>query len=347
MSFDQQPCADILSRHRAFWQRQAVDWPLILAQPRRIWAPKPYPLLDGDIIESRCILPDNLDLDRMANLGQPLPTMTAGDLMNSVGCSYPAAWLEAVAGCPIYASAYGCVARPAVGSLEEALERFSVPECLQSPWLQAIAALLKRLRERAGTLLAVQQLHFRGVIDILAAYLGEELLCMAALDEPDGLVELARRMTELHLAVARWEAAQRPAWQGGAVSCWRMYAPGPLLDYQIDASSLFSVDTYRQLFAPFDRAVLREFPYSLIHLHSVGLQHLDTVLDLPVTCVEINLDREAMPWDRKAMLQTCRQVQESGKALLINGELSIEDLQVFTESLDPAGLAIDCWHETA
>jgi hypothetical protein len=233
-----------------------------------------------------------------------------------------------------------------VESLDDALERFSVEECLHSPWLPVMEALLSKLHERAGTQLAVQQLHFRGIIDLLAAYLGEELLCMAALDEPEKLCQLAERMTELHIAVARWEAAQRPSWQEGSVSCWKLYAPGPLLDYQIDASSLFAADTYRELFSPFDRTILQQFPHTLIHLHSVGLQHLDTVLDLPAACVEINLDREAVPWDRAAAVHACRRIQQAGKALLINGELSLEDLQVFTASLDPAGLAIDCWHES-
>lgn len=325
-----------------------MDRPLVLAQPERRWAPRPYPLHGGgEAHDARRILPAEMDIDRLAGIGAPPPAVLDGDLVNSVGCTYPAAWLEAVAGCPIYASAYGCVAKPAAGSLEEALDRFAVAECLRSPWLGVMDVLLRSAHEYASGRLAVQQCHLRGVIDLLAAYLGEELLCTAVIDAPEELAMLAERMTELHLALARWEHARRVPWHEGSVSCWKLYAPGPVLDYQIDASSLFSAAVYREHFLAYDRRIVQAFPYTLIHLHSVGLQHLDAVLDLEALgTVEISLDREAALWDRDTMLRRCRQVQQRGKSLLIYGELSPEDSQVLTAGLDPAGLAIEYWEQS-
>lgn len=158
---------------------------------------------------------------------------------------------------------------------------------------------------------------------------------------------LAQRMTDLHMAVARWEQMRRPLWQDGVVSCWKLFAPGPVLDYQIDASSLFSAATYREHFSRFDRRALEAFPFTLIHLHSVGLQHLETVCELEVlNTIEISLDREAIPWDLPAMLSHFRHIQESGKSLLISGELSAKDYQVFVEKLNPAGLAIEYWEKS-
>ncbi|MHB0937073.1 MAG: hypothetical protein ACYDCO_03685 [Armatimonadota bacterium] len=337
-----------LQRHRAFWERRVVDRPLVLGMPCRTWMPRPYPLRGGgEAHDARRILPEEMDIDRLAGVGAPLPSVLDGDLVNAAGCRYPAAWLEAVAGCPIFASAYGCVAKPAVDSLAEALDRFSVADCLQSPWLEIMDALLRHAHEYTGGQLAVQQCHLRGVIDLLAAYLGEELLCTSVVDAPEELAALAERMTELHLALARWEHARRASWHDGWVSCWKLYAPGPVLDYQIDASSLFSAGIYREHFMRYDRQVLQAFPFTLIHLHSVGLQHLDTVLELEALgTVEISLDREAMPWDREAMLRRCRRVQERGKSLLISGEMSPEDFRIFTTGLDPAGLAIECWENS-
>lgn len=339
----------ILQRHHAFWERRAVDRPLVLALPERRWSPRPYPLRGGGKThDARRILPEEMDIDRLAGVGEPACPIFDGDLVNSAGCSYPAAWLEAVAGCPIYASAYGCVAKPAVASLAEALDRFAVADCLRSSWLAVMDALLRRAHEGAGGRLAVQQCHLRGVIDLLAAYLGEELLCTSVIDAPEELAVLAEQMTELHLALARWEHARRIPWYGGSVSCWKLYAPGPVLDYQIDASSLFSPAVYREHFLEYDRRVVQAFPYTLIHLHSVGLQHLDTVLDLEALgAVEISLDREAMPWDREAMLHRCRRVQERGKSLLISGELSQEDFRILTKELGPAGLAVEYWEKSS
>ena len=127
-----------------------------------------------------------------------------------------------------------------------------------------------------------------------------------------------------------------------------MYAPGPLLDYQIDASSLFSAGMYARHFLAFDRRILSLFPYSVLHLHACGLQHLDAVLFAPeVRAVQINLDRDSGAWQKERILAGCRSVQEQGKSLIIYGELDESELAEFLAVLNPGGLAIVAFEKPA
>lgn len=72
----------------------------------------------------------------------------------------------------------------------------------------------------------------------------------------------------------------------------------------------------------------------------------NVLLETDGNAAEISLDRGAVPWNKEATLRVCRRVQECGKPLLNAGELSTDELRELIESLDPAGLAIDCWHES-
>lgn len=337
---------ELLSRHRAFWTRRSTT-PLVTARPLRQWTARPYPLHGGDAVDCRTVAAEEIDVARLVGLGTPLPAAVRGEMLEGMGPLYPTAWLEALAGCPIVVSPYGCVTRP-VGTLAEILDRFDPDAGLASPWFPLMRRTRAACIRRAHGTRAVRGLHFRGVVDLLAALLGEDRLCLAACDDPVALRELAERAATLVLRAAAWDAESRPLWHGGSVGSWGLFAPGRHLEYQLDASSLFAPAQYAELFAESDRLVLRAHPVNLVHLHSVGVHLLDVMLVMPeATAIELSLDREAVLWDQKAMLRACRRIQAAGKPLLLVGELSPEELRRFLDALDPAGLAIDCWHESA
>ena len=340
----------LLDRHIGFWARTPVERPLVTRLPPRTWEARPYPIRRGRVLSDPLPLgPADVDVDRLLGLDRPLPRYVTGDLFNALGCAYPQAWMEAIAGCTILASAFGCVARPIAADVQEAARSFSPEEALEPDWLRVMSTVLQRAGEAAAVDgRAVEQLHLRGVIDVLAAYLGEERLCQAVYDSPQAVETLAEKLTDLHVAVARKDLKARRSWQGGSVSCWRVYAPGPLLDYQIDASSLFSPRMYARHFLAFDRAILRLFPYSVLHLHACGLQHLDTLLSVAeVQAVEINLDWDSGAWQKERILAGCRSVQEHGKSLIVYGELDARELDEFQEALSPGGLALVAFEKPA
>jgi len=333
----------LVERHCAFWSGKSVKKPLISHQNKRVWKSRPYPIAGGKLAHQPTLIqPSDIDIDRITP-GR-MPMLTDGDLFNSLGCIYPSAWLEAVAGCPVYVSSFGCVARPAVRNIQQALETFSIESALSSPWLTVMDRIIEKNNRTGGDFIPVSQLHLRGVIDILAAYLGEEALCAAVYDNPEALKKLAGKIADLFIAVARRGLSLRKPWNNGFVSCWGLYAPGELVDYQIDASSLFSKDMYLRHFASYDQKVMDAFSYAVIHLHSVGLHLLDVVLNLAGNItIEISFDREAKEWNKSALLAACRKVQKHGKRLLIVSELSRDEFTEFLTELTPAGLAVQYW----
>jgi hypothetical protein len=341
-SVDGKTIEDLLDRHARFWHREPVERPLLGLLPPAQWIRKPYPIKTGGYVtEPSPLGPGDIDVERLLGLDRPQPELTVGDLFTPASPVYPQAWMESLLGCPILASDVSVTARPAGVAMPGAADAFSVEAALESPWLTVMDEVLDQAVTAAGEAQPVCQLHLRGVIDMLAAYLGEERLCLAVHDCPDALAVLANKFTELYITIAKRDLARRRVWHGGYVSVWRLYAPGPLLDYQIDASNLFSPRMYAEHFLAFDRRVLAEFPYTLTHLHATGLHQLDALLSLPeVRVIQINLDRETGVWDKAKMLACCRRIQASGKSLLLSGELDGAELEEFTATLEPRGLAI-------
>lgn len=335
----------LLRRHEAFWQRAPTDRPLVGCLPVKTWSARPYPLTGGRLAaEPQAVRPDDLDAGLLAGRDLPLPPLLLGDLVNTVGYRYPQACMEAIIGCPICVSAYGCVARPAVAGIDEALATFSPAQALRSPWLPLFRAVLAEVRALADEAYPVCSLHLRGVVDMLAAYLGEEALCLALVDAPEKVEELAGRFATVFLAVVNEMLPLCGTWRQGMVSAWQVYAPGPLLDYQIDATSLLSPALYARHLLRYDLAVLARFRYSVLHLHACGLQMLAELLPCAnVAAIEVSADREATPWDAARFTDDCRAIQQQGKPLIVFSEFSPDEYRDFTAALDLAGLAICCW----
>jgi len=337
--------SELIERHKHFWSLSS-DRPLITKLPTRVFHPKPYPLKDGK--EARDVLriePDDIDPDKFFAPSLLNKEIIDGDLIVPISVIYPQAWMEALIGCPIYVSAYGCVAKPLPGDLAESLQRFSIDAALQSPWAQLMEHVVRQAVRRSGQVRPVRQLHQRGVVDMLAAYLGEENLCTTVFDFPEEVAALAQKFTDLFITVARRQMALRGRWHDGFVSTHMVYAPGALVDYQIDASSLFSCRMYQRFFLKFDRRIFKAFPYSTIHLHACGLQHLPSLLAVKeLRAIQIQLDRETGNWDQDSILHACRTVQEHDKALIISGQLSDAELSEFTSALLPNGLVIHYWN---
>ena len=336
----------LLHRHVLFWRQGAVDRPLVGKVPTTRLEPKPYPVRGGrELIDPTPLRPQDVDVDRLVGADRAPGQLLIGDLIQPAGCVYPEAWMESLIGCPIMASAYGVVAQPVGLSLAEALDGFSIEAALQSGWAGIMDSVLLRQREVFGQSLPVRQLHQRGIIDMLAACLGEVQLCTCALDQPRLLEELADRFAELYFLVANRGLTMRAPWHGGYVSVWNVYAPRPVLDYQVDASSLFSSALYEKCFLKCDRRVLSQFPYCVIHVHACGLHILDALLKLDeLSAVQIRLDRETGIWEKERVLACCKNVQKCSKSLIVTGELTEDELAEFLSALRPEGLAIYYWN---
>ncbi|MBI4023948.1 MAG: hypothetical protein HY360_03145 [Verrucomicrobia bacterium] len=341
----EQDVAKVCARHMQFWDMSA-DKPLIGRIPSVNWRPKPYPLKGGiSVVEPEKIQPAQMDIERLLGTDRKEFALFTGDLINPVMPLYPTSWLEAVIGCPICVSAFGCVAQPAEQDLSRAALELTVETAMKSPWIHPMDEVLRQGEAFALGRAPVTQIHLRGVIDLLAAFLGEDRLCLEIYDHPAEIRAFAETLSSLIITVVRRGLALRRKWFGGHVSCWGIFSIEPLIDYQIDASGLFSARKYAELFLEYDQKVLREFPLSLLHLHSAGLHILDVMLALDeVSLIELSIDREAGNFDKEKLLWCCRKIQSRGKRLLLWGWLEESELAEFTTALRPQGLAVSYWN---
>ena len=335
----------LIEKHKRFWTPSAGGDVLLAERPHPNWRPKPYPLRGGaSISDARQIHPHEVDIKRLLGLNDRLPPLTIGDSITGIEPVYPVCWMESLLGCPIHASAFSCTSKPVPKPAGERLPAFDRGTVFRSPWLEVMDRVIEEEVAAADSVYPAWQLHLRGLIDMLSAYVGEEQLCLSMYDEPQRLRELADDFAGLYVTIAERGLRMRPTWKGGYVSSWGVYAPGPLVDYQIDASNLVSLEAYGRHFAALDEKVLRRFPYSVIHLHACGLHVVDAVLDMKCNCaVEINLDREAAWWNKEAVFNACRKIQDRGKPLIVLGELSAAELDEFLCRLQPDGLAVFYW----
>lgn len=333
-----------IEKNFEFW-KSANREPLLSKIPFTGFHKKPYPVKGGrSITDPERIFPSSIDIDRLIGVGKSKPVPFNGDMVQFAGSLYPECWMESLIGCPIYATAFSCSSKPVADASGDALDRFRVDDALRSDWAGVIDELIEKLNDRAGDDLPVRLLHFRGVIDMLAAYLGEEELCYSLYDRPEKIAVLGDRFADLYVRTTQNNINRIRPWNGGYVSAWGVLAPGPIVDYQIDASNLLSLEIYKKHFLDFDKKVIRQFPYSLMHLHACGLHILDAVLEIgELKAVEVTLERETGVFKKEKILESCRKIQAAGKSLIINGELSGDELSEFKERLEPAGLAIFYW----
>ena len=369
---------ELLRRHAGFWDRS--DSAVLSHRiSEMVYRKRPFPLSDGTTAtDPRELSADDVDLTRFVGIAgdsasqkpaaEETPPYSAGDLIGYAGPVFPEAWMSALLGCPIFASAFGCISRP-VASLVAPAAAGSRPGAgmpaaeptdaiwaaadaaarnyTSSPWFTTLRRMLAvAVSAGAESGAPVRQPHLRGVVDMMAAFLGEKRLCLEAFDHPDLMQAMAIRFAEMWIDVARATGSLRPAWNGGSVSCWKLYSDQMIADYQIDASSILSPDLYRQIFLGADERVFQSFPRSIVHLHAVGLHMLDLVLETRVSAIQLQLDRETGEWDRAFIISCCQKVQQAGKGLIVVGELSDQDLHVFLTSLDHRGLALDSWAES-
>jgi len=333
---------NILQKHCDFWER-APGSVLIGEIPFSGWRLKPFPTRRGEIIKPTKIDPDDIDPNQYVGAGDALAPVFTGDMVNYVRCKYPECWLEGMIGCDVYASEVSLSSKP-IPTEAGSFPDISPDAALRSSWARLFADTQRAAVEKADGKLGAAQLHLRGVIDMLAAALGESELCLAAYEHPQELATLAAKCAATLDRAADITQKLIPRWNGGRVSCWYVYAPGDLIDYQIDASSLFSPEMYRKQFLPFDRKILKKHKYNVVHLHSCGLLHVPGLAETEdVRAVEINLDKETGGYCFDRIANAIKDLQHNDVSVIIHGELSRDEVEDYLSVSQPRGLAIFHW----
>jgi len=196
VNMDKNMIMKAIEKNKEFWKLTNKE-PLLARIPFSGFNKKPYPVKDGrEIMDPERLFPIDIDIDRLIGVGKSNPEPFNGDMVNFAGCLYPEAWMESIIGCPIYASAFSCSSKPVSEDIESAMDEFTVEGALKSEWFEVMNNVMKKLIDKAGDDLPVRQLHFRGVIDMLAAFMGEEKLCFSIYDYPEKVAELGDKFAD-------------------------------------------------------------------------------------------------------------------------------------------------------
>ncbi len=330
-----------IARYRAFWSRGEVsrpmmgfsfaDWfPLHEFAACKPWQEARY--LEPAMIAPELFLADHLRLLQEGEL--------VDDDMIRGACPAQLAfpWLAGMVGCRV-----------------RILPNTVVGEEMRFEWDRSLAVCLDRdaawyrkYMEYADALVALADGRFPishaaeiGPTDLHAVLRGhtESLLDLA--DEPEKSARLLWRLGEIFRDVTEDVWKRLPLFHGGYFDAqYSLWAPGPIIRMQEDATAVYSPALYRRFVQPVDRMLARHFASSFIHLHSTSMFLLDAFLEIEeIHCFEINNDALGPPV--AALVPYFQRVQRANRPLLIRGSLTVDELKLLVDRLESRGLFLN------
>jgi hypothetical protein len=122
------------------------------------------------------------------------------------------------------------------------------------------------------------------------------------------------------------QASGTPRFAGGYVSAYGIWAPGTVVRTQADNATMLSPTVYRERVLPHDRAVMRQFDYPLIHLHSGCLHVAEALLEVPeLRAIQVSVDHPGGPLAAQVMPILERMVAR--KPLIVTGPVTSAELE--------------------
>lgn len=333
----------LLRRHRAFWERDPVEKPLVKLTSYSPLKPENVPLSDGRFADGQILSPQMLDAKVIAEW-QSIPTSPVNGDLFAATSPFGLCWTEAILGCPIKVSAGSPWATPFLKDLSRLDSLHFNPK---NPWLQTLLELTRLLVEKVKGYAFVTQTLLRGPIDMAAAALGYERLCIEVYRNIHEVERLLSVSTEVFLEIAQAHLSLLPPLQEGFISGYDIWAPGTTIRSQTDNSVLLPPKVYADCVLPFEKRILKAFEYPLMHTHQPCMSHVvEPLLGTPeLKALQMSLDRPNGP-PVSEILPLMQKILER-KPLIVTGAVMKSDLKLMLEALDPKGLCLNLsiWSE--
>jgi hypothetical protein len=327
-----------VERYKAFWMRASVSRPLVGFTLRgwfpleeyaatRAWPVNSY--LTPDMVSPEAFL---LDEERLLKEGEILDDdIIRGDM--------PAAavipWLSGMLGSRLRILPGNVLGEDRSASWEEMDALRLDPE---NPWFKKYVEFAEALVQHSQGRYPVSHGALVGPCDILGELRGHTQSILDIMEEPELAMRALWRATHVFDEVTTEIWRHLPMWHGGYFDgMYQLWAPGPIIRMQEDASGLYSPSLYRKFLQPLDRYLAGRYANSFIHLHSTSMFILDAFLEIEeLKCLEINNDAIGPPLVE--MVPYFRMVQEAKRSLLVRGALTPDDARMLMDSLDARGL---------
>jgi hypothetical protein len=329
-----------IERYRAFWTRSKVARPMV-GFSLVGW----FPLLEFSAsqawMEHRYLLPEMLDPEavvddhvRLVREGETIDD----DLIRGAGPMQVAVpFLPGILGCKLRILPENVMGEEQHLSLDKALQTRLDPE---NPWYRKYMDVADALAKEAKGRFPVSHGAEIGPTDMHAMLRGHSQSLLDLIDEPGKTEQLLWQLGKLmrDLTEALWQRV--PLFCGGYFDGqYSLWAPGPIIRMQEDATAVYSPDLYRKLVQPVDRMLARHFECSFMHLHSTSIFLLDAFLEIEeLRCFEVNNDASGPPIEQ--MVSHLQKIQQADRALVIRGSFDPDELRLLLDSLNPEGLLL-------
>jgi hypothetical protein len=298
-----------------------------------------------------------------------------GELFWSASAFWGVPWLEAIAGCPVYADHETGSSRSRPPEQPPQVE--DIPELRTGdPWVTKAREFLAALGELAGrhpegqapaanTAAAglpapglapavaaaasppptpgngrfpLATTLMRGIADLMAALYGSPQFVYRLLDDPSESERLAKRITALWIGFAESQLELIPPFHGGVGSFYyNLWMPGRGVWLQEDAAALLSPELFERFVLPGVSAIAEHFDSTIMHLHPSDFIPVEFLIGTELTAIELHIDYGGPRAEE--LVPYYRKIQ-SRKPLIIWGDLTREDLDVVARFLDPQALAL-------
>ena len=210
-----------------------------------------------------------------------------------------------------------------------------------NPWFRKYLDFAEALVRAAAGRFPVSHSAELGPADLHALLRGHTASILDLADEPGRSAALLWRLAEIFREVTEAIWKRLPLFHGGYFDAqYSLWAPGPIIRMQEDASAVYSPALFRKFVQPVDRMLAGHFANSFIHLHSTSMFLLDAFLEIgEIQCFEVNNDALGPPV--KEMVPHFRRVQDAAKPLLIRGSFTTGEMRLLMDSLAPRGLFLN------
>ncbi len=339
---------EILEKHRAFWNMEAVEKPLLRVTQYRSTgfgqqpAKMRLPLADGTMASEDVFYlePGMLSPERFAPRDERPSAVPAasGDVFPVLAPFTKVPWMEAILGCPIRVSlpSSSMWSEPALGS---DWYKDSKTLKLNDRWREKLLEFTEFLSEKSGEAYQVSNTLMRGPSDMVDALIGERNLCMGIYDHPGEIRELMMICADVFVDAARAQLDRISPFQGGYCNLFGIWAPGSSIRTQDDASNFVSPQAYREFMLPSQEYIASKFEYSTIHLHSDSLHVVDEVINSSISAVQVSIDPVPYGPTVPELLPIFARMNEK-KPVLIEGPMMKSEFEELLEALSPRGLYI-------
>ena len=288
--------------------------------------------LTPEMIDPAAFLDDHVRLLREGE--------TIGDDLIRGACPAQLAfpWLPGMLGCKVRILPQTIVGEEWGCAWEEALAARLDPD---NPWCAKYFEYADALVRLSGGAFPVSHAAEIGPTDLHAVLRGHTRSLLDLVDEPERSEQLLWRLGEFFRDATRAIWQRLPLFHGGYFDAqYSLWAPGPIIRMQEDATAVYSPALYRRFVQPVDRMLASSFASSFIHLHSTSMFLLEAFLEIEeIRCFEINNDELGPPLAR--MVPYYQRVQQAGRPLLIRGSFTPDELRLLADSLDPRGLFLN------